>query len=82
MFSVHAAIIAINEAIDKEEAEETMKALRNPSAMLLNLADDLPENYQVTMYEAKKTKADIARNKVHALAGCNCCKMLSFISFS
>ncbi|XP_056022517.1 ras GTPase-activating-like protein IQGAP1 isoform X2 [Ostrea edulis] len=61
--ALHAAIIAINEAIDKEEAEETMKALRNPSAMLLNLADDLPENYQVTMYEAKKTKADIARNK-------------------
>ena len=61
---VHAAIIAINEAIDKEDAEETMKALRNPSAMLVNLAEDLPDNYQATLYEAKMTKAEIAKNKV------------------
>ena len=61
---MHAAIIAINEAIDKEDAEETMKALRNPSAMLVNLAEDLPGNYQATLYEAKMTKAEIAKNKV------------------
>ncbi|XP_078316270.1 ras GTPase-activating-like protein IQGAP1 isoform X2 [Crassostrea virginica] len=61
--ALHAAIIAINEAIDKEDAEETMKALRNPSAMLVNLAEDLPDNYQATLYEAKMTKAEIAKNK-------------------
>lgn len=61
--ALHAAIIAINEAIDKEDSEETMKALRNPSAMLVNLAEDLPDNYQNTLYEAKMTKSEISRNK-------------------
>ncbi|XP_061172402.1 ras GTPase-activating-like protein IQGAP1 isoform X1 [Saccostrea echinata] len=61
--ALHAAIIAINEAIDNEDSEETMKALRNPSAMLVNLAEDIPENYQLTLYEAKRSKAEIARNK-------------------
>lgn len=64
LLAVHAAIIAINEAIDKEDSEETMKALRNPSAMLVNLAEDLPDNYQNTLYEAKMTKSEISRNKV------------------
>lgn len=64
VLTVHAAIIAINEAIDKEDPEETMKALRNPSAMLVNMAEDLPDNYQTTLYEAKMTKSEISRNKV------------------
>lgn len=64
VLTVHAAIIAINEAIDKEDPEETMKALRNPSAMLVNMAEDLPDNYQTTLYEAKITKSEISRNKV------------------
>lgn len=41
-----------------------MKALRNPSAMLVNMAEDLPDNYQTTLYEAKMTKSEISRNKV------------------
>lgn len=61
--ALHAAIIAINEAIDKEVPEETMTALRNPSAMLVNISDSAAEDYQALLFEAKNTKAEIARNK-------------------
>ena len=41
-----------------------MAALRNPSAMLVNLAEETPEDYQQLLKEAKDNKAEIARNKV------------------
>ncbi|KAK3096452.1 hypothetical protein FSP39_000292 [Pinctada imbricata] len=61
--ALHAAIIAINEAVDKQDVSETMMALRNPSAMLVNLSEETPEDYQSLLFEAKQTKAEIARNK-------------------
>lgn len=61
--ALHAAIIAINEAVDHENAEETMAALQNPSAMLVNLRTDGSEDYQELLFSAKQTKRDIAHNK-------------------
>ena len=61
---VHAAIIAINEAVDQQVAADTMAALNNPSALLVNLEQEYMEDYQTMLYEAKENKAEIARNKV------------------
>ncbi|KAL5004093.1 hypothetical protein ScPMuIL_017549 [Solemya velum] len=61
--ALHAAIIVINEAIDKQNAEETMAALQIPAAMLLNLVSESTEEYQFLLYDAKQSKAEIARNK-------------------
>lgn len=61
---VHAAIIAINEAIDQQIPLETVAALQNPAAHLVNIMTDLAVNYQDTLFDAKETKAEVARNKV------------------
>ena len=61
---MHAAIIAINEAIDQQVASETYAALQNPSAMLVNLELGTPEDYQEHLFSAKDVKAENARNKV------------------
>lgn len=61
--ALHAAIIAINEAIENGVALETMAALRNPSAMLINLDIEVSKNYQDQLYSAKQVKAENARNK-------------------
>ncbi|KAG8449946.1 hypothetical protein GDO86_016578 [Hymenochirus boettgeri] len=60
---VHAAVLAINEAIDKGEVEETMSALRNPNAMLVNLSEKLAAVYQELLHQAKSVKAANAQNK-------------------
>ncbi|RUS77832.1 hypothetical protein EGW08_014406 [Elysia chlorotica] len=61
--ALHAAIIAINEAIDQKIAAETYTALQNPSAMLVNLDLGTPEEYQELLYQAKDVKAENARNR-------------------
>lgn len=61
---MHAAVIAINEAIDHESAELTLRSLKNPEAHLTNVSDNLSEFYQSVLYEAKQNKAETARNKV------------------
>lgn len=61
--SLHAAVIAINEAIDHESAELTLRSLKNPEAHLTNVSDNLSEFYQSVLYEAKQNKAETARNK-------------------
>ena len=67
--AVHAAIIAINEAIDQQVAEETFNALQNPSAMLVNLDSEVMQQLQDQLFTAKHVKAENARNKVsHKLA--------------
>ncbi len=43
---VHAAVFAINEAIDKGHAESTMVALQNPNALLRNTQKPLAQAYQ------------------------------------
>ncbi|XP_069806956.1 ras GTPase-activating-like protein IQGAP3 [Dendropsophus ebraccatus] len=62
--AVHAAVIAINDAVDRGVAQDTMIALRNPNAMLVNLQEKLAAVYQELLHEAKATKMANARNKV------------------
>ncbi|XP_010003844.1 PREDICTED: ras GTPase-activating-like protein IQGAP2 isoform X1 [Chaetura pelagica] len=62
--ALHAAVIAINEAIDKGIAEKTVATLRNPNAMLLNVDEDLAQDYQNELLEAKRRKESNARLKV------------------
>ncbi|XP_054254116.1 ras GTPase-activating-like protein IQGAP2 [Indicator indicator] len=62
--ALHAAVIAINEAIEKGIAEQTIVTLRNPNAMLLNVDEELAQDYQNELFEAKRRKASSARPKV------------------
>ncbi|XP_025923559.1 ras GTPase-activating-like protein IQGAP2 isoform X2 [Apteryx rowi] len=61
--SLHAAVIAINEAIEKGIAEHTIVTLRNPNAMLLNVDEELAQEYQNELFEAKRRKESNARLK-------------------
>lgn len=62
--AVHAAVIAINEAIDKGQAEGTMSALHNPNAMLRNIKVELAQDYQDTLSQAKRRKDKLASGRV------------------
>ncbi|XP_040435054.1 ras GTPase-activating-like protein IQGAP2 isoform X4 [Falco naumanni] len=61
--ALHAAVIAINEAIEKGIAEQTIEKLRNPNAMLLNVDEELAQEYQNELSEAKRRKESNARLK-------------------
>ncbi|CAI5787416.1 GTPase-activating IQGAP2 isoform X2 [Podarcis lilfordi] len=61
--ALHAAVIAINEAIEKGVADQTIKTLKNPNAMLVNVDDNLAHAYQKELSEAKKRKEENARLK-------------------
>ncbi|NXS58766.1 IQGA2 protein, partial [Brachypteracias leptosomus] len=61
--ALHAAVIAINEAIEKGVAEQTIATLRNPNAMLLNVDEELAQDYQNELFEAKRRKESNARLK-------------------
>ncbi|NXY73841.1 IQGA2 protein, partial [Glareola pratincola] len=61
--ALHAAVIAINEAIEKGIAEQTIATLRNPNAMLLNVDEELAQDYQNELFEAKRRKESNARLK-------------------
>ncbi|NXE44586.1 IQGA2 protein, partial [Casuarius casuarius] len=61
--ALHAAVIAINEAIEKRVAEQTIVTLRNPNAMLLNVDEELAQEYQIELFEAKRRKKSNARLK-------------------
>ncbi|XP_025077670.1 ras GTPase-activating-like protein IQGAP1 isoform X2 [Pomacea canaliculata] len=62
--ALHAAIIAINEAIDQKVAADTFAALQNPAAALVNLQGVAIEEYQDMLFSAKQIKAENARNKM------------------
>ncbi|KAM9313158.1 ras GTPase-activating-like protein IQGAP1 [Gastrophryne carolinensis] len=64
--ALHAAVIAINEAIDRGNPADTFTALRNPNAMLVNLSEPLATVYQDTLYRAKHHKMDNAKNRITA----------------
>uniref|UniRef100_A0A8C8A155 IQ motif containing GTPase activating protein 2 n=1 Tax=Oryzias sinensis TaxID=183150 RepID=A0A8C8A155_9TELE len=53
---LHAAVIAVNEAIDKGQASVTLAALKNPNAMLRNIQDAISQDYQVALSRAKARK--------------------------
>ncbi|NXI98624.1 IQGA3 protein, partial [Psophia crepitans] len=62
--AVHAAVLAINEAVDQGVVAQTMAALRNPNAMLLDLREELAGVYQEVLHQAKLEKGSNARNRV------------------
>lgn len=64
LFSVHAAVIAINEAIEKGVAEQTIITLRNPNAVLTLVDENLAQEYQKELWAAKKGKEENAKLKV------------------
>ncbi|XP_043935713.1 ras GTPase-activating-like protein IQGAP3 [Protopterus annectens] len=61
--AVHAAVIMINEAIERGVVEETLLTLLNPNAMLVNINKLLSPVYQELLYQAKAEKSDSARNR-------------------
>lgn len=61
---VHAAVLAINEAVEQGVAAQTMEALLNPNAMLLDLRPVLAGAYQEVLHRAKREKGSNARNRV------------------
>ncbi|KAJ8005733.1 hypothetical protein DPEC_G00120970 [Dallia pectoralis] len=56
--ALHAAVFAINEAVDKGQASVTLGALKNPNAMLRNTEEDLAQDYQDTLSRAKACKEE------------------------
>uniref|UniRef100_A0A673CTI4 IQ motif containing GTPase activating protein 3 n=1 Tax=Sphaeramia orbicularis TaxID=375764 RepID=A0A673CTI4_9TELE len=56
----HAAVIAINEAVDRGHVGATAEALRNPNAMLNDLQEALMSVYQEILKQAKRQKAQQA----------------------
>lgn len=68
---VHAAVIAINEAIDRGQAPATMAALNNPNAMLKNAKEALAEDYQNTLSQAKTRKLNQSSRKVRNPTNCD-----------
>lgn len=64
---MHAAVIAINEAIDKGQASVTIRALNNPNAMLKNTQEALAQDYQDTLSQAKARKRNQSSGRVRSL---------------
>uniref|UniRef100_A0A8C4DM22 Ras GTPase-activating-like protein IQGAP3 n=1 Tax=Dicentrarchus labrax TaxID=13489 RepID=A0A8C4DM22_DICLA len=58
--AVHAAVIAINEAVDRGQVEVTAEALRNPNALLSDLQEALVSVYQEMLRQAKRRKEERA----------------------
>lgn len=64
MFSVHAAVLVINEAIDKQIPNETYQSLLNPAAMLSKVDEANKVRYQDELYRAKRSKEDKSQERV------------------
>lgn len=62
---VHAAVIAINEAVDRGHLEITAASLRNPNALLSDLQEAQMSVYQEMLWQAKAKKKQHAAIKVH-----------------
>ncbi|XP_030312557.1 ras GTPase-activating-like protein IQGAP1 [Calypte anna] len=62
--ALHAAVIAINDAIDRQVPSDTFMAMKNPNAMLINLDDQLESTYQDTLYRAKQDKMENTKNRM------------------
>ncbi|NXD44907.1 IQGA3 protein, partial [Copsychus sechellarum] len=67
--AVHAAVLAINEAVDRGVVAQTMEALHNPHAVLVGLRDELAGAYQEVLHQAKLEKGSNARNRVRRAQG-------------
>ncbi|KAH3833286.1 hypothetical protein DPMN_106592, partial [Dreissena polymorpha] len=67
--ALHAAIIAINEAIEMQVPADIMAALGNPAANMVAVNKGLAENYSRSLYEAKQAKVEKAKNKAWSEEG-------------
>lgn len=56
--AIHAAIMAVNEALAKESSEETFNALSNPNTCLKKLEQANAERYHDLLLQAKREKAE------------------------
>nr|XP_046254212.1 ras GTPase-activating-like protein IQGAP3 isoform X2 [Scatophagus argus]XP_046254213.1 ras GTPase-activating-like protein IQGAP3 isoform X2 [Scatophagus argus]XP_046254214.1 ras GTPase-activating-like protein IQGAP3 isoform X2 [Scatophagus argus] len=61
--AVHAAVIAINEAVERGDVEATAAALRNPNALLHELQELLMSVYQEMLHQSKRRKEQQAANR-------------------
>ncbi|XP_032089812.1 ras GTPase-activating-like protein IQGAP3 isoform X1 [Thamnophis elegans] len=61
--AVHAAILAINNAVEVGIVAETVAALCNPSAMLVGVQESCGGPYQEELCRAKGEKAENAKNR-------------------
>lgn len=55
--AIHAAIMAINEALERENSQETFNALSNSNACLTKLDQANADKYQTLLMGAKREKA-------------------------
>ncbi|XP_035273693.1 ras GTPase-activating-like protein IQGAP1 [Anguilla anguilla] len=62
--ALHAAVIAINDAIDHGVPEGTLAAMHNPNAMLVNLDNTSAQHYQDTLSQAKAEKVANSRKRI------------------
>uniref|UniRef100_A0A665WPV4 IQ motif containing GTPase activating protein 1 n=1 Tax=Echeneis naucrates TaxID=173247 RepID=A0A665WPV4_ECHNA len=60
--ALHAAVIAINEAIDQGVPEGTLAAMQNPNAMLVQLDANSARQYHDILYNAKGEKVANSQN--------------------
>ncbi|XP_078657748.1 ras GTPase-activating-like protein IQGAP1 isoform X6 [Branchiostoma floridae x Branchiostoma belcheri] len=58
--ALHAAIIAINDAIEKRVPADTLTALQNPAARMKQVQDHLANNYQEQLHTMKTAKEEKA----------------------
>uniref|UniRef100_A0A8D3D219 IQ motif containing GTPase activating protein 2 n=1 Tax=Scophthalmus maximus TaxID=52904 RepID=A0A8D3D219_SCOMX len=65
--ALHAAVIAINEAVERGQTSVTMGALNNPNAMLRNIQEALAQDYQDTLSQTKARKQDQSLGRVRRL---------------
>ncbi|XP_066938179.1 ras GTPase-activating-like protein IQGAP1 isoform X2 [Macrobrachium rosenbergii] len=61
--SLHAAVIAVNDAIEKKDSVELLETLQNPSAHIQNALHENIESYLHCLSDAKMHKKEIAINK-------------------
>lgn len=66
--ALHAAVIAINESIEKGIAEQTIITLRNPNAVLTLVDENLAQEYQKELWAAKKGKEENAKLKNNCIS--------------
>ncbi|KAF3850925.1 hypothetical protein F7725_012697 [Dissostichus mawsoni] len=66
--ALHAAVIAINDAVDRGQTSVTMGALNNPNTMLKNIQETLAQEYQDALSQAKARKQDQSSGRRSSIA--------------
>ena len=56
--ALHAAIVAINEAIDRQVPLDTLNALNNPAARMKDVIEDQMNQYQNILFDFKNKKCE------------------------